>query len=244
MSANIKEINTLSIIFNMMKRAGKKYLPMKFLNQSQSKLFDHVMQDPKLLDYDIKLFISSEDIANLTSKSDDILKYDDKADVILLSDDQDLDVLSARYPVDDYIMQIICPRKAVSADNAEQETETLADNAEQEVTDDNISDEMLDTDIADTDNTDIQESDIKSVEGFDESASNVSDDNKKLVVNASLSDWEEAMLTELSAKYNIPDDIILEIGMTFVVNEMRAAANQQPCVINSIMPNLDNKSEQ
>ena len=46
-------------------------------------------------------------------------------------------------------------------------------------------------------------------------------------------------LDELAAKYNIPDNVILEIGVTFVVNEMSAAMSHNPCIINSIMPCVD-----
>lgn len=66
--------------------------------------------------------------------------------------------------------------------------------------------------------------------------------NNPLKVEASLSEWEEMMVNELSQKFNISDDIILEIGITFIVNEMSAAMNGKPSIINSISPCVENSA--
>lgn len=66
--------------------------------------------------------------------------------------------------------------------------------------------------------------------------------NEPLKVEASLSEWEEMMVNELSQKFNISDDVILEIGITFIVNEMSAAMNGKPSIINSISPRVENSA--
>lgn len=58
--------------------------------------------------------------------------------------------------------------------------------------------------------------------------------NNPVQVNASLSDWEEQMVTDLAAQYNLPDDVILQIGVTFMMNEMSASMNGKPSLLNSI----------
>ena len=59
-------------------------------------------------------------------------------------------------------------------------------------------------------------------------------DQSKVQVNASLSDWEEMMLTELSQKYGLDDNVVLDIGVTFLLNEMSASMNGKPSLLNSI----------
>ncbi len=59
-------------------------------------------------------------------------------------------------------------------------------------------------------------------------------DQSKVQVNASLSDWEEMMLTELSQKYGLDDNVVLDIGVTFLLNEMSASMNGNPSLLNSI----------
>lgn len=59
-------------------------------------------------------------------------------------------------------------------------------------------------------------------------------DQSKVQVNASLSDWEEMMLTELSQKYGLDDNVVLDIGVTFLLNEMSASMNGKSSLLNSI----------
>lgn len=59
-------------------------------------------------------------------------------------------------------------------------------------------------------------------------------DQSKVQVNASLSDWEEMMLMELSQKYGLDDNVVLDIGVTFLLNEMSASMNGKPSLLNSI----------
>ena len=59
-------------------------------------------------------------------------------------------------------------------------------------------------------------------------------ENKVLKLDATTSDWEEAMIVELSAKHKVAEDAVLDIGITFLINELRAAANGQSSILNSI----------
>ncbi len=59
---------------------------------------------------------------------------------------------------------------------------------------------------------------------------------KDVKVNASLAEWEENMVDELCAQYRIPDDVVLNIGITFLLNEMSASMNGMPSLLNSINP--------
>lgn len=58
-------------------------------------------------------------------------------------------------------------------------------------------------------------------------------------VNITLSDWEESMLSELSEKYKMNAESILDVGLTFLINELSAAGNQTPCILSSINPVID-----
>lgn len=73
--------------------------------------------------------------------------------------------------------------------------------------------------------------------------SKINKDDKR-VVQASLVDWEENMVSDLSKEYNVPAETVLAIGLTFVVNEMSAAMNQQPCVINTITPKITSENSE
>ena len=42
------------------------------------------------------------------------------------------------------------------------------------------------------------------------------------------------MLSELSQKYGLDDDVVLDIGVTFLLNEMSASMNGKPSLLNSI----------
>lgn len=103
-----KRVNTLSITFNMMKRANKPYLPVKYLRQSQSRLFNQIMTDSNLVGYEFALLISDEDIINLSKQYSDILAYDSTCDVIALKPECNLDTFISKYPIDAYIMNIVC----------------------------------------------------------------------------------------------------------------------------------------
>ena len=59
-------------------------------------------------------------------------------------------------------------------------------------------------------------------------------DDKVLRLDATLSDWEDEMVVELSKKHSVSEDAILDIGVTFLMNELRAAANGKPSLLNSI----------
>lgn len=70
-----------------------------------------------------------------------------------------------------------------------------------------------------------------------EMQNNLGDKNNqenKIQVDAALSDWEESMISELSDAYGISDDIVLNIGVTFLMNELSASMNGKPSLLNSI----------
>ncbi len=58
--------------------------------------------------------------------------------------------------------------------------------------------------------------------------------DEKMQVNASLSDWEENMLAELAQKHGVSEDAILDIGSTFLSNEILASVNGKPCLMTAI----------
>lgn len=53
-------------------------------------------------------------------------------------------------------------------------------------------------------------------------------------VNAALSDWEESMVSELAETYGVDDDVVLNIGITFLMNELSASMNGKTSLLNSI----------
>lgn len=55
-----------------------------------------------------------------------------------------------------------------------------------------------------------------------------------LKVEATLSDWEENMVDELALKYGLSGDVVLDIGCTFLVNELSGAMNGKVCILNSM----------
>lgn len=59
-------------------------------------------------------------------------------------------------------------------------------------------------------------------------------ENKPVQVNASLSEWEEMMVTELAQKFGVDEDVVLNIGVTFLVNELSGSMNGKPSLLNSI----------
>lgn len=56
----------------------------------------------------------------------------------------------------------------------------------------------------------------------------------KVQVDAALSEWEEDMVADLSEQYGLSDEIVLNIGVTFLMNELSASMNGKPSLLNSI----------
>ena len=59
-------------------------------------------------------------------------------------------------------------------------------------------------------------------------------DVKPIQANISLCDWEETMVDDLCRQYNLPDSVILNIGVTFLMNEISASQNGKQSLLNSI----------
>ena len=62
-------------------------------------------------------------------------------------------------------------------------------------------------------------------------------------VTASLSAWEENMVSELASQYDVPDEVVLNIGVTFLLNELSGSANGKQSLLNSIRPVGFDKSD-
>ena len=60
------------------------------------------------------------------------------------------------------------------------------------------------------------------------------ENNAVTQVDATTADWEENMIAELATKYDLDENIVLDIGITFVINEMSAAMNGKQALINTI----------
>ena len=58
--------------------------------------------------------------------------------------------------------------------------------------------------------------------------------NSPVKIDATLSDWEEQMVEDLAKQYDLQDDVILQIGVTFLVNEMSASMNGKQSLLNSM----------
>lgn len=58
--------------------------------------------------------------------------------------------------------------------------------------------------------------------------------NEPIKVDAALSEWEEMMVAELAAQHNVADDVVLSIGVTFLMNELSGSMNGKPSLLNSI----------
>lgn len=58
--------------------------------------------------------------------------------------------------------------------------------------------------------------------------------SEPIKVDAALSDWEEVMVDELCKQYDLPDSVVLNIGVTFLMNELSGSMNGKPSLLNSI----------
>ena len=58
--------------------------------------------------------------------------------------------------------------------------------------------------------------------------------SEPIKVDATLSDWEEMMVDDLCKQYNLPDNVVLNIGITFLMNELSGSMNGKPSLLNSI----------
>ena len=62
----------------------------------------------------------------------------------------------------------------------------------------------------------------------------MTEQQKPIQVNASLADWEEMMVSELSQQFGLDDEVVLHIGVTFLMNEMSASMNGKPSLLNTV----------
>ena len=49
-----------------------------------------------------------------------------------------------------------------------------------------------------------------------------------------LSDWEDQMVEDFCVKYDLPDSVVLDIGVSFLYNELQAGFAGKPCMMSSI----------
>lgn len=54
---------------------------------------------------------------------------------------------------------------------------------------------------------------------------------QKNAVPISTNAWEENMIAELAQKHGIAEDKVLDIGITFLMNEIQSAMNNNPCIM-------------
>ena len=66
------------------------------------------------------------------------------------------------------------------------------------------------------------------------SDANAAQNQQPMRVDATLSEWEEMMVDDLCKQYNLPDDVVLNIGVTFLLNELQGSANGKPSILNSM----------
>lgn len=65
----------------------------------------------------------------------------------------------------------------------------------------------------------------------------------KTQINAALSEWEEQMIADLAKQYSLSDTTVLNIGVTFLINELSASANGKPSLLNSMHPSDPSKND-
>lgn len=58
-------------------------------------------------------------------------------------------------------------------------------------------------------------------------------------INISLEDWEEQMIDELCNKYNLSDKIVMDIGISFLYNELMASMNGKKSLLDAIHTPVD-----
>ena len=62
----------------------------------------------------------------------------------------------------------------------------------------------------------------------------MSNSEPKKQINACTFEWEELMIEELAKKHKISEDIVLDIGITFLLNETKAITNGKDCILSSM----------
>lgn len=56
-----------------------------------------------------------------------------------------------------------------------------------------------------------------------------------------INSWEEEMITALAKKHEISEEAVMDIGMTFLVNEMESARHHNPCFMTALSTALIKK---
>jgi len=60
----------------------------------------------------------------------------------------------------------------------------------------------------------------------------MAEDAMKTPVN--INPWEEEMIAEFAKKYAISEDAVMDIGITFLLNEMESARHHNPCFMTAL----------
>ena len=51
-----------------------------------------------------------------------------------------------------------------------------------------------------------------------------------------LTDWEDALIDSMSQKHNLDSEIVMDIAVTFMLNEASAVLLKRPCMLKSVRP--------
>lgn len=58
--------------------------------------------------------------------------------------------------------------------------------------------------------------------------------NNTLKIESTFSDWENEMIADIASKHNVSENDAMDIGLTFLVNEITASINGHDCIMNAI----------